>query len=150
MSVNCFSLAGLSLDLIGVMLLGFDVLRIQRRLSKDADDRWSTWQSVLEENGYLVEELSGLRSRSDWREWHLDEGVQMLEGTIDSKAAREAFQGLVDANKEQARLLDVLSQALVKIAESDADNARMSTKFTRAGLVLIAIGFALQIVGSLT
>ena len=132
------------------MLLGFDVLRIQRRLEKDADDRWSTWQSVLEENGYLVNELTDLRSKSDWREWHLHEGVQMLDGTIDSKAAQEAFQGLIDANNEQSRLLDVLSNALALVAKSDADNAKASITYTRMGLALIALGFVLQIIGALT
>ena len=40
------SAIGLILDLVGVLMLGIDLVRVQRKLRRDADDRLASLQEV--------------------------------------------------------------------------------------------------------
>ena len=45
------SIAGLAIDLAGVMMLGVDLVRVQRRLRADAENRVTRLDAILESIG---------------------------------------------------------------------------------------------------
>lgn len=67
------SIAGLALDLAGVMMLGVDLVRVQRRLRGDAEERISRLDEILEEIGGIDSWAETVPS--DFREWQWEEGA---------------------------------------------------------------------------
>ena len=148
--MNALSVIGLATDLVGVLLMGVDLARIQRKLRSDARERLASLTDVFEGKDKLDEWLAEIARSSDWRETDYDEGrSHYLPGTFDPKAAQESIRALTG---EVANLgLDIARLAKLQIvaAEADQKTARYSLAATYAGLGLICIGFVFQIVGSL-
>jgi hypothetical protein len=139
---------GLTLDLVGVVILGFDLVRVQVGLRSAAKQRLDEWETLLAENESLDSDLEKLKFAGHWQETDYDEGrVRFLDGTFDARAASNAFADLAGTNREQGRLLAILAENLKSSALSDVKAAQISLFSTYVGMLLIVIGFALQIGG---
>lgn len=140
------SVGGLVLDLVGVMMLGADLVRVQRKLRSDASDRLSALTVVVEGAGGLecfLKSVSG-----DFREYYREEG-QFLpsSGTFDHGAAERSLNDVKDGINGLADHVGTVARMMAATVESDEQTARMSLRVTYGGLVLILLGFALQAVG---
>lgn len=140
---------GLFLDLIGVMLLSIDLIRVQRRMRESADESANVFRSLFESFGGIqswaseVEKksrfISGValgetfHTASDAISWNLDRSIESVKELANCTAGNaEWLTRLTEAAKQNA-----------DIAEKDA---RMSLYYSYIGMPLIIIGFLFQIV----
>ena len=146
--MNAWSTSGLVLDLVGVMLLGADLVRIQRRLRGDAADRLERLEEVAASAGGLEAFLKGVSG--DWREYERDEGRYLpVYGTFDHDAARANVSELKDGMNGLADSLGTLAEMMIASVRADRETATLSLRLTYIGLALIVTGFLLQIIGAL-
>jgi hypothetical protein len=142
--MNYLSISGLALDLFGVLLLGFDLVSVQRRLRGDAEDRISRLDSILEEIGGIDGWAKTVPS--DFREGQWEEGrTVMMPGTFDPKRARESFEEVLDTVSVVGNHVLTLANMQLAAIDTDRNTANLSLRFSYIGLALIVFGFALQI-----
>jgi hypothetical protein len=144
------TLIGLIFDLIGVSLLGFDLLRVQTRLRKGASDRLKAFSEYLEEFesiGYwAVEREKGVRRihlHEYWDYEAIDEDTKNIDVILErSRATESGLNELSEASRG-------LTNYLLKGADLDAQDAKTSLGVSYLGLILIVMGFSLQIIALL-
>lgn len=146
--MNYLSIIGLALDLAGVLLLGADVLRIQRKLKRDAVERLSSLNEVFEGQAGLEAWMEELARNADWREHQRDEGRYFpVDGTFDPSAAKESVREITAQISELGANVGRLAELQIAAAKTDQRTARSSLALTYTGLLMIVAGFALQIAG---
>lgn len=139
-----FSIAGLAIDLAGVMMLGVDLVRVQRRLRGDAENRVTRLDEILESIGGVDGWAETVPS--DFREWDWDEGRTVgVPGTFDPDRARESFKEALETISAVGTHVVTLAKIQVAAIDADRDTAKLSLRYSYVGLVLIALGFCLQI-----
>jgi hypothetical protein len=142
--VNLLSVAGLSLDLCGVLLLGFDLVRVQRRLRGDAKDRISRLDAILDEIGGIDGWAETVPS--DFRDWQWDEGrTVMVDGTFDTDRARDSFREALSTISAVGTHVLTLANMQLAVINADRDTAHLSLRYSYLGLALIVAGFFLQL-----
>jgi hypothetical protein len=142
------SIAGLVIDLIGVMMLGVDLVRVQRRLRGDAENRVTRLDAILESIGGIDGWAETVES--DFREWDWDEGRTVgVPGTFNSERARESFKEALETISAVGTHVVTLAKMQVAAIDVDRDTANLSLRYSYVGLVLIALGFCLQIAAHL-
>jgi len=140
------SLTGLVLDLVGVMFLGLDLVRIQKRLRRDAEDRLAALNDIAHGAGGTEAFLKGISG--DFREYYRDDGQYLPStGTFDHQSAERNVSELKDGISALAEHLRTLAQMLTSTVEGDRETAKISLTVTYGGLGLIVMGFILQIAG---
>ena len=140
------SVGGLVLDLVGVMMLGADLVRVQRKLRSDASDRLSALTEVVEGAGGMDSFLKSISG--DFREYYRDEGQFLPSaGTFDHDAAERSLDEVKDGINGLADHVGTVARMMAATVESDEQTARLSLRVTYGGLVLIVLGFALQTAG---
>jgi len=126
------------------MLLGIDLVRVQRRLRGDAAKRVTRLDAILDGLGGIdgwAETVS-----SDFREWQWDEGrTIMVPGTFDADSARESFKEALETISAVGTHVVTLAKMQVAAIDADRDTANLSLRYSYVGLALIAVGFCLQI-----
>jgi uncharacterized membrane protein YidH (DUF202 family) len=142
-------LVGLFLDLIGVLLLGVDVLHVQRTLKKSATEVLDKVHSVFDEADEAGRSLRDVAF--DHRHYDWDEGqVVYFQDSFDEKAARRSQVALNQSISNLTKGLSQLADIVLTGADAQEASANLSRKRTLVGLGLIIVGFALQIIGQLT
>ena len=139
------SLAGLVLDLVGVMMLGIDLVRVQRRLRSSAEDRITRLDAILEEIGGIDGWAETVPS--DFRDWQWEEGRTVgVPGTFNSEQARESFNEAVETIGTVGAHVVTLAKMQLAAIDADREIASLSLRYSYIGLALIFLGFWLQIV----
>ena len=117
-------------------------------LRGDAEDRIARLDNILEEIGGI--EGWAKTVPDDFREWQWDEGrTVVLDGTFDPGQARESFKEALDTIAAVGTHVLTLTKMQVAAIDSDRNTAKLSLRYTFVGLVLIMIGFGLQLPGYL-
>ena len=138
------SAIGLILDLVGVLMLGIDLVRVQRKLRRDADDRLASLQEVTAGVGGIDRFLKGVSG--DFREYERDEGRYLpRNSTFDSESAERSFEEMKDGINGLADQVGTMAAMMVASVEADRKTASMSLIVTYLGLLFVIIGFGLQI-----
>jgi hypothetical protein len=138
------SVTGLVVDLVGVMMLGVDLVRIQNRLRRDAVDRLAALNDVAEGAGGAEAFLKSISG--DFREYYRDEGRYLpSDGTFDYRSAKQSLDELKDGVNGLADHLGTLARMLIASVEGDRETAKISLNVSYSGLGLIVLGFLLQI-----
>jgi hypothetical protein len=138
------SAIGLILDLVGVLMLGIDLVRVQRKLRLDADDRLSSLQDVTEGVGGIDRFLKSVSA--DFREFERDEGQYFpRSGTFDFASAERSFEEMKDSINGLADQVGTLAAMLNTSVEGDRKTATMSLIVSYLGLLFVIVGFGLQI-----
>jgi hypothetical protein len=140
------SVSGLVLDFVGVMMLGADLVRVQRKLRSDASDRLSALTEVVAGAGGMERFLKSISG--DFREYYRDDGQFLPSaGTFDHDAAERSLEEVKDGINGLADHVGTVARMMAATVESDEQTARMSLRVTYGGLVLILLGFTLQAAG---
>lgn len=140
------SVGGLVLDLVGVMMLGADLVRVQWKLREDASDRISALTDIMKTTGGMNAFLKSISG--DFREYYRDEGAYFpSSGTFDPDAARQSLDEMKDGISGLADNLATVARMMVATVENDEKTAGMSLAVTYTGLGLIAAGFVAQAAG---
>jgi hypothetical protein len=142
--VNLLSVIGLTLDFSGVLFLGFDLVRVQRRLRGDAEERVSRLDAILEEIGGIDGWAETVPS--DFRDWQWDEGrTVMVDGTFDTMQAGESFKEALDTIGAVGSHVLTLANMQLAAINTDRSTANLSLRYSYLGLALIVVGFCLQL-----
>jgi hypothetical protein len=141
-------LSGLILDLCGVGLLGFDLVRIQRQLRDSSRKRLEALKEMVEAFGGIESWAGEIRKSSRrihqheyWDHHSEDETSENLD------RFREASKEHAINSEGLAVWISRLSHYLQDTAMADEYEANYSLKYSVAGLILISLGFASQILG---
>jgi hypothetical protein len=137
------SAAGLTVDLIGVFILGYDLLRLQRSLRSEAQERFCEIKELYD--GYVP-----AQERAD--------KIKMSARRLTSRNTRDLIasgdNALGDGLSEVAEALDFIAVRIASLAklerrrsESDQRSAMVSFRLSGVGLVMILVGFFMQLVG---
>jgi hypothetical protein len=127
------SVTGLALDIVGVMMLGVDLVRIQKRLRGDAEDRLAALNDVAEGAGGTEEFLKSISG--DFREYYRDEGRYLpSNGTFDYQSAKQSLDELKEGVNGLADHLETLARMLIVSVEGDRETAKISLNVSYGGL----------------
>lgn len=150
MNGHTLGIIGLTLDLVGVLLLGWDLVGIQRNLRHDAEERLSTLSDVFDGKDKLDQWMAGIANRAEWRESQWEEGRTVsIDGTFDPGAARDTIKEITDEMSNLGADIARLTQLQIAAASSDQRAAGHSLMYSYVGLGLIVIGFTIQALGQL-
>ena len=141
-----FQIVGLVFDMIGVILLGIDLILVQRTLKLQATQRRDELDAFLEEFGGIESWASEIGKQSRWVQ-QAEYSDYHAEDEVSYNASRSA-----ENTKELARSVESVSQwmtGLVKLHLKESQigetAAKSSLRFTAIGLFLIVTGFSMQI-----
>lgn len=143
---------GLGLDLLGVALLGVDLIRIQNDLRSKANERIDRLNELAEEFGGVEEWADDIAKSANWAEY-ADIGERIFEpipGSFDAGAAKESFGEAMQAVGIVAARADKVSGIVLAAYQSDKESAKSSLIYSYLGLALILTGFGLQIISMLS
>ena len=141
---------GLVLDLIGVLMLGYDLIRVQRMLREQAAQDLSRFDEMAESyggtEGWLQEIGKSARwiPQSAYWDHHAEDEI--------SYNARHAIETVREFTECSAGLSEHLSKvvSLQKAqAEGNRRTARASLRYSLIGLAFVFFGFVFQMFGSL-
>ena len=141
------SIGGLSLDLVGVLLLGLDLIKVQRKISAEAEEAEGTLESFLADYGDLPEALSDLQKNTrriqlhEYSDYHAED-----ETSYNIDVQVERMKELAGIVKETTRWTSLLVEFQREQTQNERGMVASSVKFSVIGLLLIVIGFGMQIV----
>jgi hypothetical protein len=147
---NLWTPIGLILDVIGVLLLGFDLVRVQKSLRTQARNDLARFEAMVEDYGGAESWLEEIAKNSRW----IDESAYSEKHTEDevSYNARHA----IDQLGELAQSVSGLAEAITKIilfqkeqAEANSRIANASILYSILGLALIFVGFLMQLISAM-
>lgn len=138
------SVVGLILDLLGVLILGVDVLNLQREQRRAAQTNTLLLAEAFEGGGSL-EDIRTYVESGDF-----SEGLFEGDGGVDVRALNASLKNL----KSEAQLVgDGLVNTLdylVRSVGQQSEAASRSLRLTSLGLGLIVVGFCLQVAGTIS
>lgn len=144
--MNQLFVLGLALDLIGILLLGVDLIRFQLAIRNRARMSRALFREIETEYGGIESWANDIMERSRWipasayERHHIEDEV--------SYNARHAMDGL----NEISSAVNGLAEHVVKVTGHLSDHAGQDGKlasssfwFSISGLALLTTGFSLQI-----
>jgi hypothetical protein len=143
---NLWTPVGLISDVIGVLLLGFDLVRVQKSLRTQARNDLARFEKMVEDYGGTESWVEDISKNTRW----VNERQYMAHHAEDEVSfnARHTTERLA----ELAQSVTALAQPVTKIIlfqkdQADANNriANASIRYSIFGLVLIFIGFSMQL-----
>lgn len=143
-------IVGLVLDLLGVGFLGIDLVRIQYGLRKAAKIRINRLEELAEEYGGVEDWSADIGRVANWAE-HADIGEGLYEpipGAFDASAASRSFEEAMQAVGAIAKRSTEIADLVLGSYVADRESAKSSLVFSYIGLMLILVGFSLQIIAA--
>ena len=140
-----WTVAGLGLDFVGVLLLGADLVRLQKALRETAKSNRERYDELEQAYGGVESWLDELAGQSVWVERvpnHPGHPSDLVHPLI------EIVKNVSEASAGTAGRLARVASILEASAQQDERLAARSMRFSYVGLTLLVTGFALQIVGA--
>ncbi|MDE0103110.1 MAG: hypothetical protein OXN89_12080 [Bryobacterales bacterium] len=149
--MNIYSIVGLILDLIGVLLLGADVVRLQRTNRRRANQGRASLDEIESVYGGIESWTNEIKKQSEW----IPESAYSRHHSEDevSYNAHHALDNLRDISSAVnglAERVTKVSMILHNNAIQDERIASISYRLSIVGLVCLVFGFLFQIFGALT
>ncbi|MDO8271634.1 MAG: hypothetical protein Q7U82_06890 [Gammaproteobacteria bacterium] len=124
-------------------------MRVQRKLRTDAENRLSALAEVVESTEGIDPFLNNISA--DWRSYvDIGEGLYEPElGSFNPDAAKYSLDDIKSGISGLAGDLRTLSTMMLASVESDRKAVSLSLSVSYGGLVLIVLGFLLQMLAYL-
>jgi hypothetical protein len=145
-----WSVSGLITDFVGVTLLGFDLIRVQRMLRANAAAELSRFNAMAEQYGGVESWTKEIQKNTRWVSEH--EYIRYHAQDEISYNAKQAIERLSELSECVSALADHLTEIVTlsqQKVEGDSVTAQSSLRLSVIGLVFILIGFCGQLIGSL-
>jgi hypothetical protein len=145
-----WSPVGLVLDLLGVGLLGFDLIRVQRMLRQQAAADLKHFETMAEDYGGTESWIADIEKSATWtnassyEDYHLQD-----ELSFNAERSIELTNELSLCVAGVAAHLSKVVQLQHQTAHGNSEAANKSLRYSAVGLVFIFIGFAFQMLGTL-
>lgn len=149
MLANTLQLVGLATDFAGVLLLGFDLVRLQQRVRDEAQANLDRLEDATSEYGGAGAWAAEIRRTARWinesaySRWHAEDEV-----SYNARHNLEKLQELAEVAEGVAKHLSELTTIVVGSAKEGQRTAGQSLRFSIIGIGLVAIGFSLQLASS--
>jgi hypothetical protein len=145
-----WSVTGLVADFVGVSLLGFDLIRVQRMLRANAAAELSRFNAMAEDYGGVESWIKEIQKSARWVNEH-----QYSDHHAEDEISYNARQG-IERLSEMSECVSALASHLSEVVtlsqqkvEGDRVTAQASLRLSFIGLAFILIGFFGQLIGSL-
>jgi hypothetical protein len=139
--ISAFGLMG---DLLGVLILGFDLLRLQSSLRLEARARADLIKKLYDELVPAEQWADSIQLHATSLKWSRRGGeMDDVIGTLPV-----ALEEVADTCKFLAVRLGALGQLEARRSEQDGRSAVLSFRLSWIGLALIFLGFLLQLAGT--
>ena len=150
-SSSNFSSLGLALDLVGVLLLGIDLVRVQIHSIEGVNELKVRILDNQESLGFAVDDLKDTSSKlgrwiseHEYSDYHAEDEV-----SYNVREMRDQSKELSEHIEFITGTISDLSKALEGSAAASEQIANTSLFMAKTGLALIVAGFILQLCGSL-
>jgi hypothetical protein len=141
---------GLVLDLIGVLLLGFDLIRVQRMLRQQAAKDLAHFDEMANDYGGTESWIEEIHKSARWvRESSYSDYHAQDEVSYNAERAIEKIGEITECMDGLAGHLGRVVSLQKKQAEGNRNAAHASLRYSILGLMFIFFGFLLQMIGSL-
>lgn len=141
---------GLAIDLVGVSLLGADLIRVQIRLRKQSSERQTLIQSASDRYGDAVAELESSVSNFYYSSYNYDsEGMTPSYEGPSVDAVAKALSGTAASVRKVHEYATDLAQITVETLSEEQFDSEKSLRMSRVGLALVGLGFFLQIIAAI-
>lgn len=141
--------SGLVLDAVGFVLLGWDLIHLQRDMKKRADENINTIEEFSEKYGGIQNWSLGIQSEIGRIRPPYSARDNYNERLSNIRFTVEGLSNLNQCVWNMAGHLSDFVRLFGKNAERDRQAANRSLKRSIVGVALIVFGFGLQIVGAL-
>ena len=143
-----YSVVGLVLDVVGVIFLSADLIRLQRAIRRRGNDGRARFDELESEYGGIESWANELMEQSRWVPEHTySDRHSEDEVSYNARLAVETVRDLASAANGLAAQLTGVAGVLRSSAEEDERLASMSLRLSVVGVAFLSIGFLLQIVG---
>jgi hypothetical protein len=150
-SHSLWSILGLLFDFVGVVILGIDLVRLQRNTTRTAQRNLNVYKDLGEQFGGIESWADELEksarhwiSQSSYWDHHSEDEV-----SYNARDTRQIAADVANAASGLATYVYKLTETARQRAEEDARLSTGSLRFSVVGLILVAIGFAMQAIGAL-
>ncbi|WP_092023913.1 hypothetical protein [Bradyrhizobium sp. OK095] len=140
---------GLCLDFVGVVLLGIDLVRVQRSMKRQAREDLRRFDAMVEDHGGTEEWITSINKGIRWIDQH-----EYWDHHAEDEVSYNVTN-LIEQLKELVQAISGIAEASTKLIkfqhEQSRENARIadaSIRYSFIGLMLICLGFALQFVSA--
>jgi hypothetical protein len=142
--------AGLVLDLIGVLLLGFDLIRVQRMLRSQAAEDLANFERMAEDYGGTESWIQDIKKSAHWvRESSYSDHLAQDEVSYNAERAIESIREATECMEGLAGHIASIVSLQKKQVQGNREAAQASLRYSIAGLVFIFLGFLGQMLGTL-
>jgi hypothetical protein len=141
---------GLVLDLIGVLLLGFDLIRVQRMLRSQAAEDLANFEQMAEDYGGTESWIQDIKKGAHWvRESSYSDHHVQEEVSYNAERSMEIIKEATECMEGLAGHIASVVSLQKKQVEGNREAAQKSLRYSIIGLVFIFFGFLGQMVGTL-
>jgi len=138
--MNHFTILGLFFDVVGVILLGIDLIRFQRATRERARKGRAMFDEIEEDYGGIESWANTIMEQSSsYSRYHVEDEARHALGGLSELSS--AVSGLAEHVTKVAKILS-------NTAEQDERLASSSFWFSIFGLFFLIVGFGLQILGA--
>lgn len=142
--------SGLVFDAIGFVLLGWDLIHLQRDMKKRVDENISTIEEFSEKYDEIQGWSNDIRKSGRWiNESEYSSRHAEDEVSFNAHIMQDRLNDLANCVEDLAKHLFDFVDLFRKNAKRDRQAANRSLRWSIIGLLLIISGFGLQIVGAL-
>jgi hypothetical protein len=150
MMFTWWSAIGLVLDLAGVLLLGFDLIRVQRMLRAQAAKDLARFDEMADSYGGTESWIAEIKKSARWiPESSYSDHHAQDEVSFNAERAVEKLKEAVECMEGLAQHLAEVASLQRHQAEGNREAARASLRYSIIGLVFIFFGFLFQMFGTL-
>ena len=143
-----YSVVGLVLDLVGVILLGVDLLRLQSVTRRRAKEGRALFEEIETAYGGIESWADDLMKQSEWiPNYVYADHHSEHEVSYNARHALDTLRDVASAVNGLAAHTTEITKVLYRNMELDKRMASASTWFSVFGLIFLVLGFGLQIVG---
>ncbi|WP_428990834.1 hypothetical protein [Methylocapsa aurea] len=146
---NWWSVTGLAADFIGVMLLGYDLVRVQRLLRENAIAERDYFNDMVEKYGGVESWTEQIKKDARWirsaeyEDYHAEDEI-----SYNAKQGIETLSDLAESIHALAKHVSEIVSLSEKKLNSDSTTASASLLLSYMGLCFILLGFFGQLIGS--
>jgi len=146
---NWWSVAGLAADFVGVLLLGYDLVRVQGLLRSNAIAERDHFNAMADNYGGVESWTQEIKKNARWvrsaeyERYHAEDEVSFnVQQTV------ETLSELAESVNALAKHLSEIVSLNEKKLEGDSATAKTSLFLSYLGLCFILLGFLGQLIGS--
>lgn len=117
---------GLVLDLLGVSLLGIDLIRVQNNNKRQSDSDQDNLNRVSDDFGGVESWLEDITKMGRWNTGTMDEGRYVFYDGFDGDAAERAFSDLAKASLASQQNIERIAALVLRVPSLRSPQTRTS------------------------